>query len=124
MTSPKFMLLAQQHPLHSSTTETTQPFPHDPLDYSPLDNQANIDANYWILITIPLLLIVAFVFEIRKKYIPIKKETSPQSSALPCYQCQYFNQNPYIKCAVNPVTALTKEASDCKDFQPKQDPSQ
>lgn len=39
---------------------------------------------------------------------------------VPCKKCQFFAENnPYLKCAVNPFTVLTKEAFDCSDFCPK-----
>ncbi|MBE9167518.1 hypothetical protein IQ238_08295 [Pleurocapsales cyanobacterium LEGE 06147] len=37
-----------------------------------------------------------------------------------CYQCRFFNNNPYLKCAVNPSTVLTPEAKNCPDYQPCQ----
>jgi hypothetical protein len=36
-----------------------------------------------------------------------------------CYQCKFFNNNPYLKCAVNPSTVLTTEAKNCPDYQPR-----
>ncbi|MEH1863455.1 MAG: hypothetical protein V7K69_00190 [Nostoc sp.] len=37
----------------------------------------------------------------------------------PCKSCHFFNNNFYLKCAVNPATALTKEALNCSDYVPK-----
>ncbi|MFN6487023.1 MULTISPECIES: hypothetical protein [unclassified Nostoc] len=37
----------------------------------------------------------------------------------PCKNCQFFHKNSYLKCAVNPATALTKEALNCSDYSPK-----
>jgi hypothetical protein len=42
-----------------------------------------------------------------------------QQAQLPCKKCHFFQNNPYIKCAVNPGLALTKEATDCTDYQPR-----
>ncbi|QKQ73512.1 hypothetical protein [Nostoc sp. TCL240-02] len=36
-----------------------------------------------------------------------------------CKSCHFFNNNSYLKCAVNPATALTKEALSCSDYIPK-----
>ena len=36
---------------------------------------------------------------------------------LPCHSCKFFNQNPYLKCAVQPNIALTKKADNCQDYQ-------
>lgn len=35
---------------------------------------------------------------------------------LPCRNCRYFTDSPYLKCAVHPDTALTKLALDCPDY--------
>ncbi|MBD2507030.1 hypothetical protein H6G91_07075 [Nostoc muscorum FACHB-395] len=37
----------------------------------------------------------------------------------PCKGCHFFNNNSYLKCAVNPATTLTKEALNCSDYIPK-----
>lgn len=42
-----------------------------------------------------------------------------QLGQLPCKKCRFFNNNPYIKCAVNPNLALTKESQDCPDYRPR-----
>lgn len=36
---------------------------------------------------------------------------------IPCTNCRFFTNNPYLKCAVRPSTALTKQAIDCSDYQ-------
>ncbi|OYD97369.1 hypothetical protein CDG76_00240 [Nostoc sp. 'Peltigera membranacea cyanobiont' 210A] len=36
-----------------------------------------------------------------------------------CKKCQFFNNNYFLKCAVHPTTALTKEALNCSDYSPK-----
>ncbi|QLE46242.1 hypothetical protein FD723_39300 (plasmid) [Nostoc sp. C052] len=37
---------------------------------------------------------------------------------VPCHRCQYFSGNPYLKCALHPVTVLTEQAVDCTDYCP------
>jgi len=37
----------------------------------------------------------------------------------PCKKCQFFNNNHYLKCAVQPAIALTQEALNCSDYSPK-----
>jgi hypothetical protein len=39
----------------------------------------------------------------------------------PCKNCQFFNNNYYLKCAVHPSTALTKEAFNCSDYKSSSD---
>ncbi|MEH2258191.1 hypothetical protein [Nostoc sp.] len=36
-----------------------------------------------------------------------------------CKKCQFFNNNYFLKCAVHPTTALTKQALNCSDYKPK-----
>jgi hypothetical protein len=48
---------------------------------------------------------------------PIK---SSEKDKLPCRNCQYFNSNYHLKCAVHPSDVLTDRASDCRDLQIKQ----
>lgn len=38
---------------------------------------------------------------------------------LPCRNCQFFTNNAYLKCAVNPTLVLTEKAFDCSDYSPK-----
>ncbi|MHC5595330.1 MAG: hypothetical protein ACYTXC_05080 [Nostoc sp.] len=37
----------------------------------------------------------------------------------PCENCQFFNNNRYLKCAVQPAIALTRQALNCSDYSPK-----
>lgn len=37
---------------------------------------------------------------------------------VPCKNCRYFTNNPYLRCAVNPSIALTSEAVNCSDYCP------
>lgn len=34
----------------------------------------------------------------------------------PCFSCQYFSNNSYLKCALHPETTLTEQAVDCRDY--------
>lgn len=36
---------------------------------------------------------------------------------VPCQQCRFYTSNPHLKCAVHPMTAMTKQAIDCSDYQ-------
>ncbi|QLE42928.1 hypothetical protein FD723_22450 [Nostoc sp. C052] len=37
----------------------------------------------------------------------------------PCENCHFFNNNRYLKCAVQPAIALTKQALNCSDYSPE-----
>ena len=40
-------------------------------------------------------------------------------SKIICARCRYFNDNHFLKCALHPVTVLTEQAVDCKDYYQK-----
>ncbi len=40
------------------------------------------------------------------------------SKKIPCRQCKYFNYNQFLKCTVHPVTTMTNQAIDCRDYCP------
>jgi hypothetical protein len=42
---------------------------------------------------------------------------------VPCRNCRFFTNNYYLKCAVHPHTALTKQAVDCPDYSPQDEES-
>ncbi|MGB7441512.1 MAG: hypothetical protein WA919_10620 [Coleofasciculaceae cyanobacterium] len=35
---------------------------------------------------------------------------------IPCYNCRFFNNNAYLKCAVHPSTVLSIVAKNCPDY--------
>ncbi len=36
---------------------------------------------------------------------------------IPCAHCQFFTNNPVLKCPVHPCEALSEQAIHCPDFQ-------
>lgn len=38
---------------------------------------------------------------------------------IPCPDCMYFTGDYRLKCPVHPIEALSEEALNCKDFEPK-----
>lgn len=44
---------------------------------------------------------------------------SSKAKQIPCFQCRYFVNSPYLNCTVNPKLAMTAEASDCSDYESK-----
>ena len=53
----------------------------------------------------------------RHKMLSIK-----HSHQVPCKNCRFFQNNPYLQCAVHPDTALTPQAIHCSDFRPQKEP--
>lgn len=43
---------------------------------------------------------------------------SKQLHRVPCRNCRFFTNNPYLQCAVHPSTALTASAIHCCDYLP------
>lgn len=79
------------------------------------------DGSWWASSLSLLTLLGIFVLLVRSisrkhqgKYLSVSRQ-SPQ---IPCQNCRFYNKNPYIKCAVHPHTASTKEATDCTDYWP------
>lgn len=35
---------------------------------------------------------------------------------VPCKNCQYYSNNHYLKCAVNPSLVMTEEAKECSEY--------
>jgi hypothetical protein len=51
--------------------------------------------------------------------IPKRKQPSSRlkiASKIACSHCQFFYNNHFLKCALHPVTVMTEEAVDCKDY--------
>lgn len=62
-----------------------------------------------------IVYVISDTWKLSRKNIAASKP----GAQLPCKKCQFFNNNPYIKCAVNPEIALTKDAAECSDFRPR-----
>ncbi|AFY35001.1 hypothetical protein [Calothrix sp. PCC 7507] len=45
--------------------------------------------------------------------------TIKSSHKVPCKNCQYYANNHYLKCAVQPSMVLREEAQDCPEYSPK-----
>jgi hypothetical protein len=39
-----------------------------------------------------------------------------QMYQIPCANCQFFIDNPFLKCTVHPTIALTEDAIHCRDY--------
>ena len=47
-----------------------------------------------------------------------QKRTIEYHEQFSCKKCRFFVDNVYLKCAVHPTTALTKQALNCSDYWP------
>jgi len=96
---------------------TTQPSNSIPLSQRGVETRSTYDLAFLIVINVTLLSAIAAVIYVyiskRRQHLLLSVKSHPTA---PCLRCQYFNNNPYLKCALHPVTVLTKEASDCKNY--------
>ena len=68
----------------------------------------------------PLMLTIFLLWFLRLAIIKIRDETTKrrQWNSTPCPHCIYFTNYPELRCAVNPCQVLTKNAVNCRDFEP------
>ncbi|MBD1823750.1 hypothetical protein H6F51_14780 [Cyanobacteria bacterium FACHB-DQ100] len=96
-------------------TEIVQP----PADRATADSQIVQDASLllvpicFVAIWAGVVCIIADTWKLSRKEV----KTNRQLAQYPCKKCQFFNNNPYMKCAVNPHSAMTPAAKDCLDFR-------
>lgn len=60
------------------------------------------------------------VYSTRKKDSKAIWTQPDASSDIPCYKCQFFDNNPYLKCTVRPSVVLSQQAVDCGDYCSRQ----
>ncbi len=59
---------------------------------------------------------VTFRFPATFETIGDKMVTIEYFHKFPCRSCRYFENNPYLKCAVHPDNALTVRSLNCSDY--------
>lgn len=103
----------QISPILVSSQATPQPTPQSSLT----PTNSNPAVGFSIALGVSTLVIwgVRFYRQYSKK---LQRELSLASCAIPCRGCRYFNNNPYLKCTVNPTVVLTEAALDCSDYNP------
>ena len=73
---------------------------------------------FFLWITIFSVIILALVKILYKLEVLKMYNLSVFShSRVPCQKCIFFNENRYLKCAVNPHAVFTKQAIDCSDYR-------
>lgn len=76
--------------------------------------------NLFIWITF-ISIIGWIILEIIREFGTVKIDNKLMLSFTPkkCRSCQFYTQNPYLKCAIHPSIVLTKQANDCSDYYSK-----
>ncbi|MGL5807973.1 MAG: hypothetical protein ACRC2R_22995 [Xenococcaceae cyanobacterium] len=87
-----------------------------PLTESVRDSSMGFDNLALILIIYTItVILLSFNFE-RLKTGTKKLFFLVQYSKIPCYNCRFFHDNPYVKCAIHPTIAFSKQAFNCIDY--------
>jgi hypothetical protein len=94
---------------HSLPTEQQSLKQYQPLQADPIYQTLPV---YFLIVWA----IAVFVF-LRFKPHRHKQTVCRVRGQIPCTTCRFFTNNPYVKCAVRPDLALTKQAIDCSDYQ-------
>ncbi|NET11099.1 MAG: hypothetical protein F6K09_12285 [Merismopedia sp. SIO2A8] len=70
----------------------------------------------------PLGTLVLLIWFIVSVVIPINQRLAQlrRRRTTPCDRCLYFNVDQELHCAVQPYLVLTKQARECRDFDPTQ----
>ncbi len=91
-----------------------------PAYQSPLRSEQNLSTSDLLLVPISFAAIVWVVLFIMHfnfwKSVRNRLGHLPSVSQLPCTNCKYFKNNPYLKCAVQPDRVLRTEATECPDY--------
>ena len=95
-----------------------------PLNQQGLETLLILDVAFLAVISLGMFLTILFQRDhdnIAPIYDCIPKQRQHLFSLKPrhklsCRRCRYFSSNPYLKCALHPVTVLTKQAVNCADY--------
>ena len=83
-------------------------------------NQTNFPVENFLLIPLGLFAIAWGILLLTQldlwKNLRHRITSVNHSHQIPCSNCQYFNRNPYLKCAIHPSKALNEEAINCADY--------
>jgi hypothetical protein len=91
-----------------------------PAYQSPITPEQNYSTGDLLLVPISFAAIVWVVLFVMHfnfwKSVRSRLSNLPAVSQLPCTNCKFFKNNPYLKCAVQPDRVLRAEASECPDY--------
>ncbi|MCU0534112.1 MAG: hypothetical protein MUD14_09475 [Hydrococcus sp. Prado102] len=97
--------------------------PPDEQNASNKESLLFFSTSLFAIATVGTLAILAIV---SKRLGWRKTLNSPQHSLkttncqVSCENCRFFNNNPYVKCAIHPSKVLTAQAKDCADYSPRE----
>jgi len=82
-------------------------------------NAANSHLIFWepVSLFIGLLILLSLIPKIGGKVQNGFMRNFNSQMKSPCTRCEFFSNNPYIKCAAQPIIVLTEQATDCPDYR-------
>lgn len=88
-------------------------------------NTHEVQVPHGALVLIPLCFAAAWAIAVALAGMPkISREQKlslKRHSKIPCRNCQFYSNNPYIRCAIRPTEALTEQAIDCSDYSAREE---
>jgi hypothetical protein len=84
----------------------------------PSQRSIEMDTTFQLVISLMILSTIGLLIHtcIPKSWQRFSSFKLPPKT--PCFRCRYFSNNSYLKCAIHPVTTLTEQAVDCRDYCP------
>jgi hypothetical protein len=121
-----------QIPTYQDTTTRVTGSPLEPLELnaseqidipayqSPIRPEQSFSTGDLLLVPLSFAAVVWVVLFVMHfnfwKSVRNRLSNLPTVSQLPCTNCKYFKNNPYLKCAVQPDKVLRTEATECPDY--------
>lgn len=91
-----------------------------PASESPMGHEQSFSTGDLLLVPLSFAAVVWVVLFVMHfnfwKSVRSRLSNLPKVSQLPCTNCKYFKNNPYLKCAVQPDKVLRAEATECPDY--------
>jgi hypothetical protein len=83
------------------------------------NNVANSQVLFWepICLFMGLLILCSLVPKIGGKFQNGFRKNIKSQQKSPCTKCEFFSNNPHLKCAAQPSLVLTEQARDCPDYR-------
>jgi hypothetical protein len=126
-----------QIPTYQDTTTRVTGSPLEPLELnaseqidipayqSPIRPEQSFSTGDLLLVPLSFAAVVWVVLFVMHfnfwKSVRNRLSNLPTVSQLPCTNCKYFKNNPYLKCAVQPDKVLRTEATECPDYWSNED---
>ncbi|MBC7971271.1 MAG: hypothetical protein H7Z11_14320 [Verrucomicrobia bacterium] len=112
-----------QNEHHTTASPPSYTTVTEPMLFAKTATAVKLDTSTLILVPFGLLALwtialVSFQRHAKRHNELSKGHGRKPHNWVPCRHCAFFKSNPYLKCAVNPIDALTTNAIDCTDYTP------